>query len=126
MTKVINVVIVLCSITLLSLGVYAMFFPLKAFELFQLKPVGLYGYNTMRGINGGLYLFGSFSLILGLITKNKTWYHAVMLVVAIIMTGRTISFIFDGWINEALKALVTEVVLMVTLFFALKQKEKSK
>src|SRR5690349_21402633 len=116
MTKVINTVIVLCSITLLSLGMYAMFFPLKAFELFQLKPLGLYGYNTLRGANGGLYMFGFFALILGLITKNKTWYHAVMLVVALIVTGRIISFIFDGWTSEALKALVTEAILLVTLY----------
>ena len=65
-------------------------------------------------------------LLMGLRTKNKTWYQSALLLVSVILFGRIYSIVVDGWADALLPPIVVEVFLIVVLYFASKQLEASK
>lgn len=116
----------LCSVPLLLLGIKAMFFPESTYELFEVTPTGTYGFNTIRASMGGLFLTGASLMLAGLWTKNRTWFHASLLMVSIVFAGRIFSLCTDGWTHVAIPALVIEVFIIGVLVVASKSKDSSK
>jgi uncharacterized membrane protein YjjP (DUF1212 family) len=57
-------------------------------------------------------------MLMGLITQNKTWYQAASLLVFTILVCRFISVILDGWTNDLLPAMITEIYIIIVLYFA--------
>ena len=125
MKKVVNVLVVLGIIPLLLLGAVNVFAPLNTFDLYGIKPLGLMTYSTFRGAIGGMLIGGGLIMLMGLITKNKTWYQASLLLISVILTCRIISVLLDGWTNDILPAAITELYIIVVMFFASKQLSKS-
>jgi prolipoprotein diacylglyceryltransferase len=123
--RTINILVALCSIPLLLLGTKAMFFPASTLEMFELKPMGLFGFNTMRGAIGGMLIGGASMILIGLWTKNTTWFLSTILIVSIILAGRIMSVIFDGWTNTAIPALVIEVLIIGVMLLASKKSDAS-
>jgi hypothetical protein len=86
-----------------------------------IKPLGIMTYSTFRGAIGGMLIGGGLIMLMGLITKNKTWYQASLLLISVILTCRIISVLLDGWTNDILPAAITEFYIIVVMFFASKQ-----
>jgi Domain of unknown function (DUF4345) len=121
MKTVINILVVLCILPLVLLGVLNMVSPSNTFELYGVNPVGIMTYSTFRGAIGGMLIGGGLMMFMGLITKNKTWYHSTLLLISVILVGRIISVIVDGWTNAAIPAVGTEIFVVVVMYFAAKQ-----
>jgi len=121
MKTVINILVILCIIPLLLLGVLNMISPTNTFELYGVKPIGIMTYSTFRGAIGGMLIGGGLTILMGLLTQNKTWYHSSLLLIWVVLIGRIISIIVDGWTNAAIPAVGTEVFIVVVMYFAAKQ-----
>lgn len=121
MKQVINFLVVLCIIPLLLLGTLNVVSPSNTFELYGVKPMGILAFSTFRGAIGGMLIGGGLTILMGLLTKNKTWYHSSLLLISVILIGRIISVIADGWTNAAIPAVGTEAFIVVVMYFAAKQ-----
>lgn len=126
MKQIINILVVLCIITLLLLGIKNMFFPSNTFELYGIELKGSLTFNTFRGSISGTLIGIGLMLLMGLLTKNKTWYQSSLLLVSVIFFGRIYSIIVDGWSDAVLSPIIVEVILVVVLYFASKQLDISK
>ncbi|TRX03701.1 DUF4345 family protein [Flavobacterium gawalongense] len=126
MKKIVNVLVVLSIITVLLLGVKNMFFPSDTFELYGIELTGVLTHNTFRGAISGTLIGIGLTLLMGLLTKNKTWYQSSLLLISVILFGRTYSVIVDGWTNALMPPMVVEVFIIVVLYFASKQLDVSK
>ena len=121
MKRIINVLVVLGIVPLFVLGAVNVFAPLNTFDLYGIKPLGIMTYSTFRGAIGGMLIGGGLMMLMGLITKNKTWYQSSLLLISVILTCRIISVLLDGWTNDILPAAITELYIIVVMFFASKQ-----
>ncbi len=121
MKKIINVLVIIGAIPLLVLGVLSIFSPTYTFDHFGFIPNTILAYSTFRGNIGATLLSVGLIKILGLITKNKTWFHAAQLIVSVILFSRIVSIITDGWTSELTPVLITETFNIVVVYFALKQ-----
>ena len=126
MKKVINTLVVLGIAPLFLLGAVNVFAPSNTFDLYGIKPIGIMTYNTFRGAIGGLLIGGGLLMLMGLITKNKTWYHSALILIATILACRIMSVVLDGWTNDVLPAVLTELYIVVVMFFAAKQLDVSR
>nr|WP_314897851.1 DUF4345 family protein [uncultured Flavobacterium sp.] len=121
MKQIINILVVLAIVPLLVLGTVNVFAPLNTFDLYGIKPLGIMTYSTFRGAIGGMLIGGGLIMLMGLITKNKTWYQSSLLLISVILICRIISVLFDGWTNDLLPAVITEFYIIVVMFFASKK-----
>ncbi|EJG02053.1 DUF4345 family protein [Flavobacterium sp. F52] len=126
MKQLINILVVLAILPLLVLGTVNVFAPSNTFELYGIKPLGIMTYSTFRGAIGGMLIGGGLIMIMGLITKNKTWYQASLLLISVILICRIISVIFDGYTNDLLPAGITELYIIIVMYFASKQLDHPK
>lgn len=126
MKQLINILVVLAILPLLVLGAVNVFAPSNTFELYGIKPLGIMTYSTFRGAIGGMLIGGGLIMLMGLITKNKTWYQASLLLISVILICRIISVVFDGYSNDLLPACITELYIIIVMYFALKQLGHSK
>ena len=94
--------------------------------MYGIKPLGIMTYSTFRGAIGGMLIGGGLIMLMGLITKNKTWYQASLLLIGVIFICRIISVVFDGYTNDLLPAGITELYIIVVMYFASKQLDHSK
>ena len=111
----------LCLIIALFLGVKDLFVPTEMAPLYGLELKGVLAFNTFRAVISGTILSIALMLIMGLFTKNKTWYQATLLLTAVILFCRTYSIILDGYTSEMLAPIVIEVLILVVMYFAIKQ-----
>lgn len=125
MKKIINILVILGIVPLFVLGAVNVFAPLNTFDLYGVKPLGIMTYSTFRGAIGGMLIGGGLIMLMGLITKNKTWYQSSLLLIATILICRFVSVLFDGWTNDLLPAVITELYIVVVMYFAIKQLNKS-
>lgn len=126
MKKIINVLVVLSIITVLLLGIKNMFFPSDTLELYGIDLKGALIHNTFRGAISGTLIGIGLMLLMGLLTKNKTWYQSSLLLTSVILLGRIFSIIVAGWSDALIPPIVVEVFLIVVLYFASKQLDVSK
>lgn len=121
MKKIVNALVVLSIVTVLLLGVKNMFFPSDTLELYGIDLKGALIHNTFRGAISGTLIGIGLILLMGLLTKNKTWYQASLLLISVILFGRIYSIIVDGWADALLPPIAVEVLLVVVMYFAYKQ-----
>jgi cation transport ATPase len=57
-------------------------------------------------------------ILIGIWQKNKTWFAATAFMMALLLCGRLISTVADGWANEAIPAIVLEVYAVIVLTLA--------
>ncbi|SNR41225.1 hypothetical protein SAMN04487979_10594 [Flavobacterium sp. ov086] len=126
MKNAFNILVILGIIPLFLLGAVNVFAPLNTFDLYGIRPLGIMTYSTFRGAIGGMLIGGGLIMLMGLITKNKTWYQSSLLLISVILSCRIISVLFDGWTNDLLPAVITELYIIIVMFFASKQIDASK
>lgn len=117
----IKMLVLFFSIPLIILGVLAMFITTSHVELFHLQANGLFGLNTIRGVIGGLLLGSAFMMITGVLKNNSTWFLATMLMMAVVIFGRIISIVVDGWSNDFIVPLLAETVIIAVCYLAHKK-----
>jgi len=126
MKNAFNILVILGIIPLFLLGAVNVFAPLNTFDLYGIRPLGIMTYSTFRGAIGGMLIGGGLIMLMGLVTKNKTWYQSSLLLISVILSCRIISVLFDGWTNDLLPAVITELYIIIVMFFASKQIDASK
>jgi hypothetical protein len=115
MKNVPKLLAVFASLPLLGLGFAAMFSPNSMLDLFALTPRGTYGLNTIRADLGGLLIGSGLMIWIGLWKKQVIWFQATILLMGLLLFGRLISTVADGWTNAAIPAIVVEVFAVVVL-----------
>ena len=118
MKNAIKILAIIASLPLLVLGAKAMFFPTSMFEMFDLKPQGTFGMNTVRADLGGMLISSAVMIYVGLWKQNTTWFLATILTMSTLLVGRAISFVSDGWTNAAIPAVVVELFVISVLSVA--------
>ncbi|SKC62222.1 DUF4345 family protein [Ohtaekwangia koreensis] len=126
MKQIVNILVIVSIIMLLFLGVRNMFFPSNTFEQYGIKLESVLTFNTFRGAISGMLIGISMILLMGLLTRNKTWYHSSQLLILVILFGRIFSVMVDGWTNAVMPPIVVEVFIITVLYFASKQLDTSK
>ena len=115
MKNALKILAAVASLPLLGLGFAAMFSPNSMLELFDLTPKGTYGYNTIRADLGGLLIGSGLMIWIGLWKKQNSWFNATIFMMALLLFGRLISTVIDGWTNAAIPAIAVEIFALVIL-----------
>ena len=71
--------------------------------------------NTVRGFLGGLFTASSIVLATGLITGNTTFFLAVAMTMSVVVIGRWVGIVVDGFEKKVVFPLLAEMV-MVSIF----------
>ncbi|HVM89887.1 MAG TPA: DUF4345 family protein [Puia sp.] len=118
MKNVLKVLVALSSLPLLGLGFAAMLSPNSMLDLFDLTPKGTYGYNTIRADLGGLLIGSGLMIWIGLLKTQNSWFNATIFLMAILLFGRLLSTLIDGWTNAAIPAIGVEIfaIIILTLY----------
>jgi Domain of unknown function (DUF4345) len=114
----INVAVMVGIVPLFVLGLANLFAPSSTFKLYGIEPLNVVAYSTIRGVIGGMLLGGGLIMVMGLVTQNETWYRASFVLIAAILICRVVSVLLDGWANDLLPAVVTELYIVVVMFVA--------
>jgi hypothetical protein len=122
----IKILVLLVCVPLIVLGSKAMFFPTSTFELFDIKPIGIYGLNTIRADIGGILLGSALMILVGVFKNNPTWFLSTILIMSVVLVGRIISIVADGWTSATIPALVVETVVITVLYLAYSKSINSK
>ncbi len=119
--KILNyILLILCIAIALFLGLKDLFVPNEMAPLYGLELKGVLAMNTFRAVISGTILSMVLMLLMGLLTKNKTWYQATLLITTVILVCRTYSIVADGYTSEMLPPIVIEVFIIVAMFIGIK------
>lgn len=124
MKNVLRALAFVASLPLLILGFGAMFSPSSMLDLFDLTPKGVFGYNTIRADLGGLLIGSGLMIWIGMWTKQITWFYATMLIMALLLFGRIVSTVLDGWTSAAIPAIGVEIFAIIVLTLSVMQNRK--
>ena len=113
--NILRVLIGLSCVFLAGLGAKTMFAPKSMIEILGVAPEGPVALNTIRGFLGGLFIGSSVVLATGLVTGNTTFLLAVAMTMSVVVVGRVVGIIVDGFDKKVVFPLVAEM-LMVSIF----------
>jgi ribonuclease Z len=103
---------VLSGIFFLVLGIGFMTFPDTLATGFSVQPLSIQGLNALRGDFGGLFLGMGFFCFLGALRGKSGWLAVPIVFLLIIITGRAISLVFDGFFAGGGRSLIIEAFLV--------------
>ena len=122
-TRVIKVYLYLIAALFLTLG--AMAFIAPSGELFVMKfgvipdPTHpAHGLTSLRGLFGGVIFSFGIMIILGYKTLNRTWFDAVTLSMGLLVVGRIITLLVDGFDPLSLPGFIGDVVTIPAFLYA--------
>ena len=115
MRYLVDLLLAIAALTLLVFGLKAMFLPRTMLDFFDMDPRGAFGINNVRGMLGGMLICCALTVMVGLFTQNVTWLLASMLILGVLLVGRIVGFVVDGWAPAALSALMIEALMFVVL-----------
>jgi len=105
----------LSCLFLAGLGTRTMFAPKSMGEILDIEMETAAGLNTVRGFLGGLFIGSSIVLASGLVTGNTTFFLAVAMTMSVVVVGRWVGILVDGFNKKVVFPLVAEIA-MVTIF----------
>ncbi len=118
METILNILVILATLMLSSLGLMSMFAPRRMIANFAIEPVGTTGLSTIRSVIGGLFLASVALLVIGLTTGQTLGYVAVAILMAVVAVGRIVGILADGFDKAVLPPLVVELVIIAVLLSA--------
>ena len=118
MEQALQVAVAFFCLPLTALGVRSMFTPASMGEAVAIAPEGRAGLSTIRGVLGGLFLACVAMLALGLATHQATWFLAVAIVMGVVILGRLVGIVADGFDKAVVPPLVVELVIAGVLVSA--------
>jgi ribonuclease Z len=113
--KVSRLLIGLVGLLFLLLGIGFYTFPDLLGAAFLIQPLSLQGLNSLRGDFGGVFLGMSVFCLLGAATGRRRWPAVAITFLALIASGRLLSFALDGFSAVGLQSLIIEIVLLSIL-----------
>ncbi len=101
-----------CCLFLVGLGVTTLFVPKLMVGVLAVEPKGPAGWNTLRGFLGGLFVGSATVLATGLATGNRTFILAVAMVMSVVVFGRFVGLLLDGFAKGIVFPLVMEMIMV--------------
>lgn len=102
----------------IAIGLLFLFNPAGAAANFFLIPDGSQGMATLRADFPGFFITGGTFAMIGAVQRDARALLVPMLLLAIAITGRTVSLVADGVGPEALPPMVAEAVMIAVLALA--------
>ena len=118
MAKAINILLGLLSVPLFILGFMTIFDPNGMVEKWGVVPQGINGLNTIRGVIGGLLAGTGLLMVIGIWRRNTTWLLATAALMAVVIFGRLVGIVLDGFDAALTGPLVVEFVILGLALFA--------
>ena len=122
-TRAIKVYLYFIAALFLTLG--AMAFIAPSGEMFVMKfgvipdPTHpAHGLTSLRGLFGGVIFSFGIMIILGYKTLNRTWFDAVTLSMGLLVVGRIITLLVDGFDPLSLPGFIGDVVTIPAFLYA--------
>jgi hypothetical protein len=121
MEKTLRVLLLVLSLPMLVLGLVSMFSAGSVLEKWGVTPVDANGLSTIRSIVGGLLIGSALQIIIGVWKRNSTWLMASAVLMAVIIFGRVVGVVFDGFHSAIIGPTLFEFVAMVLAVFYYKK-----
>lgn len=99
----------------IAIGLLFLFNPAGAAANFFLIPDGGQGMATLRADFPGFFITGGTFAMIGAVQRDARALLVPMLLLAIAITGRTVSLVADGIGPEAIPPMVAEAVMIAVL-----------
>lgn len=122
-TRAIKVYLYFIAALFLTLG--AMAFIAPSGEMFVMKfgvipdPTHpAHGLTSLRGLFGGVIFSFGIMIILSYKTLNRTWFDAVTLSMGLLVVGRIITLLVDGFDPLSLPGFIGDVVTIPAFLYA--------
>lgn len=123
MENVIRIGVGLVAVLFAVNGLILMFAPETGMGGMSILADGAAGLNTVRGDLGGLFLGGAVLAVLGMV-QNKAYLMALAIVIGLIILGRVIGLMTDGFAATSLMGLLIEAVAVTVLIAQHRQSTK--
>lgn len=120
MAALLRVLVGLVGVFNILIGLLFLFNPAGAAANFFLIPDGGQGMATLRADFPGFFITGGVFALVGAWQRDARALLVPMLLLAIALTGRSVSLVADGVGPEAIPPMVAEAV-MISLLLALRQ-----
>ena len=119
MTNLLKIVGGLLALLFLFSGVKFMLDPVGGPEGLGIEASGPAGFNSIRGIFGGMFLTAGVLIVLGFTMRRPDWLLAVAILMLLIALGRLVGFVFDGTPgSQEVGGFVLEIVAAAVLIAA--------
>ncbi len=102
----------------IAIGLGFLFDPAGLAGQFFLIPDGAQGMATLRADFPGFFITGGTFALIGAVQKDGRALLVPMLLLAIAITGRTVSLVADGTQATAFPPMVAEAVMIIVLALA--------
>jgi hypothetical protein len=118
MRTIMRVVIGLVGLLNVALGLGFLLAPAKLGQAFFLLPIGSQGLATLRADFTGFFIGAATFALVGAWRADPRPLLVPLVLLAIALTGRTLSLVIDGVGPDAIAPLVIELVMLVLLITA--------
>jgi glyoxylase-like metal-dependent hydrolase (beta-lactamase superfamily II) len=109
----------LTGLLFLALGLMLLFAPGRQTAQFAILPEGNAGLSTMRGDLAGFFLGAAIFTLIGAIRGSNRWLAVPAVSLGVVIAGRILNLMFDGYSMEGARALVVELVLIAILLLTM-------
>lgn len=100
-----------------AVGLGFLFAPARLAKTFFLSPIGVEGMATLRADFPGFFIGSAVFALLAAARNRADWLLVPLLMIAIALTGRTVSLFLDGAGPLSFPPMVAEAVMVVLLGF---------
>ena len=111
MEQALQIAVGIVGLPLFALGLRSMFSPKSMAQAVAIAPEGPAGLSTVRGVLGGLFLACAAMLAVGLATGQTLWFLAVAIVMGVVIVGRGVGIVADGFDKAVVPPIVVELVI---------------
>lgn len=118
MAGILRILVVGIALVNIAIGLLFLFNPAGAAANFFLIPDGSQGMATLRADFPGFFITGGTFAMIGAVQRDARALLVPMLLLAIAITGRTVSLVADGVGPEALPPMAAEAVMIAVLALA--------
>ncbi len=126
MARLLRVLVGLVGVFNILIGLGFLFNPAGAAANFFLIPDGGQGMATLRADFPGFFITGGTFALIGAIRQDGRALLVPVLLLAIAITGRTVSLVADGIGPQALPPMLAEAVMISLLLLTRRQLEAAK
>lgn len=120
MQSILKILLGLTALVFLGLGGLFMFYPAPLLEMWAQDPANAanpaLAWSTVRSDLGALFLTFGISLGLGVMTGNKTWLNAAMILMSLVFIGRAVGLAINGGDPQIYTNMAAEAVLVVLIW----------
>lgn len=121
MAKILRLLVGLVGLFNIAIGLAFLFNPAGAAANFFLIPDGQQGMATLRADFPGFFITGGSFALLGAVQRDARALLVPVLLLAIAITGRSVSLVADGIGPEAIPPMLAEAVMIGLLLLCRRQ-----